>query len=330
MRRPLFGRTRVLLTFALMIITAAGLASGAEKQKKALNLPTSDGFRLSLSAAENRDFGRLRFTQPALSRMFQTVSGPPEGDAPRTITPFTDLFRNAAAVFSGNNAWMHLSAVAGTFLIIQSGLDYRVHNFFVRNTGFEKYSQTGVQIGSKLPALLSASLLGWGLISSSSRTIAAGSAVLQSFLLAGATTGVLKALTGRPNPDPVLYDGIGASATFRFGILRGGIFHGWPSGHMLSNTAAVTSLLHFFNRSTLLHIAGAAYLGYLFVSVTSHGKATMHWFSETVAGSLMGYAIGSTVGTRFRRRWENQKEKTAGWTVQIAPDSFALSLFLKR
>ena len=329
MSRPLFGRTRVLLVFAL-IIASIRSAPGAEKQKNSLNLPPSDGFRLSLSAAESRDFGQLRFAQPDLSRALRTVSDTPEDGAPRAITPFTDLFRNAAAVFSGNNAWMHLSAVTGTFLIIQSGLDYRVHNFFVRNTGFEKYSQTGVHIGSKLPALLSVGLLGWGLISPSSRTIAAGSAVLQSFLLATATTGVLKALTGRPGPDPVLYDGIGASATFRFGILRGGVFHGWPSGHMLSNTAAVTSLLHFFNRSTLLHIVGAAYLGYLFVSVTSHGKATMHWFSETISGSLMGYAIGSTVGTRFRRRWENRKEKTAGWTVQIAPDSLALSLYLKR
>ncbi len=313
-----------------LIISAGRPALGAEKQKIRLNLPTGDGFRLPLFAADSTDFDRMRYALPDLSRILQTVPDPTEVDSPRTITPFTDLFRNAAAVFSGNNAWIHLSAVAGTFLIIQSGLDYRVHNFFVRNTGFEKYSQTGVRIGSKLPALLSAGLLGWGLVYPSSRTIAAGSAVLQSFLLAAATTGVLKALTGRPGPDPVLYNDIGASATFRFGILRGGVFHGWPSGHMLSNTAAVTSLLYFFNRNTVLRIAGIAYLGFLFASVTSHGKATMHWFSETAAGSLMGYAIGSTVGTRFRRRWENRKEKTAGWTFQISPDSFALSLYYQR
>ena len=203
-----------------------------------------------------------------------------------------------------------------------------MHNYFVRNTWFEKYSQTAVHLGSRLPALLGAGLLGWGLVSKSSRTIAAGSAVTQAFLLAVATTGVLKGLTGRPSPDPVIYDDNRASATFRFGILRGGVFHGWPSGHMLSNTAAVISLLCFFNRSTVLHVAGGVYLGYLFLSVASHGRGTMHWFSDTVAGALMGFAIGSTVGTRFRRFWESKTGKTAGMTIQTGFKSFALTFHL--
>jgi membrane-associated phospholipid phosphatase len=313
-----------LLALALLAGTGRP-APGAEQRKKALILPESDGFRLSLTAADRNDFGRLQFAMPDLSGMLQTVSDQPESSRPRTITPFTDLFRNAGAVYSGANAWFHIGAAAGTLLIIQSGLDSKVHNYFVRNTGFEKYSQTAVHLGSRLPALLSAGLLGWGLVSKSSRTIAAGSAVTQAFLLAVATTGVLKGLTGRPNPDPVIYDDNRASATFRFGILRGGVFHGWPSGHMLSNTAAVTSLLCFFNRSTALHVAGGAYLGYLFLSIASHGRGTMHWFSDTVAGALMGFAIGSTVGTRFRRLWESKMGKTAGVTVQTGPESFTLS-----
>jgi membrane-associated phospholipid phosphatase len=116
-----------------------------------------------------------------------------------------------------------------------------------------------------------------------------------------------------------------ASKTFRFGFLRGGVRYGWPSGHMMANTAAVMSLLSFYNK-TWLDIAGSTYLAYMFLSVMARRGSTMHWLSDAIAGTLMGYAIGTTVGRDFRRRWENKPEKTTGLSSQIVSQLFSISV----
>lgn len=242
-----------------------------------------------------------------------------------SIAPWTGLGRNVPHIFSGSNALLHLSAVAGTFLIIETGLDTRVHNFFARNTFFDEYSHPGVRWGAIFPVLLSGGLWGSGLIGGSSRLGSAGGAVLQASLLAVCYSSALKALTGRPGPDPEVYDNNRASETFRFGFLRGGVYHGWPSGHMLANTAALTSLVSFYKNSTWLKIAGGAYLSYLFLSVISHGHSSMHWFSDAVAGTLMGYAVGSTVGSDFRKSWEKKNGKAGGPSVGVLPQLFTVS-----
>jgi len=243
----------------------------------------------------------------------------------RFLAPWSGLGRNAVAIFSGSNALLHLSALGGTFLIIETGLDTQVHNFFVRHTFFENASHPAVSLGSIFPVLLGGGFLASGLIGGSSQLGSAGGAVLQASLLALSYTSALKALTGRPGPEHGILDDNQASTDFRFGFLRGGVFHGWPSGHMMANTAAVTSLLSFYKDNIWLDIAGGTYLAYMFLSVISHGKSSMHWFSDAVAGTLMGYAIGTTVGRDFRRRWENKKEKTAGVSVQVIPQLFGLS-----
>jgi membrane-associated phospholipid phosphatase len=64
----------------------------------------------------------------------------------------------------------------------------------------------------------------------------------------------------------------------------------------------------------------------MFMSVISHGGSTMHWFSEAMAGTLMGYAIGTTVGRDFRRRWENTTKKATGLSAEIVPRPFSISV----
>lgn len=265
----------------------------------------------------------------ALLGLVLALSPAPAAADSRFLSPFTDIGRNALAIYTGPNAYFHLSALAGSFLIIKAGWDTGVHNYFVRNPFMDSISRPAVTVGNILPVALGGSLYAAGLIAGHSELAAAGSAVLQSALLAFCTTVSIKALTGRPGPDPYVYSDNAASNYFRFGFLRGGVFHGWPSGHMMVNTAAVTGLLSFYKDKTLLNIAGGAYLGYLFLSVISHGHASMHWFSDAVAGTLMGYAIGTTVGSDFRRRFEGRPEKAAGFSVTAAPQLFALNLSLK-
>jgi len=268
---------------------------------------------------------RRRFLLSGLAGTNSTAGAETADERHFLVLPWTGLPGNALAMFSGSKVIFPLSAVAGTLLIVESGLDRQVHNFFVRNTFFENFSHTAVHWGTLFPVILGGGLFGSGLVGGSSQLASAGGAVLQASLLALCTTTALKALTGRPGPRPVIYDDNEASSVFRFGILRGGVFHGWPSGHMMANTAAVTSLLAFYKDNTWLNIAGGTYLGYLFLSVISHGKSSMHWFSDAVAGTLMGYAIGSTVGRDFRRRWDHKKDKPSALSFSVLPPVFSVS-----
>lgn len=315
-----------LLTWALLAATAVHPSAAAgplDKENPALRLvpfeyhPQDDIGPTGSTAAQ--------FSLPATGGMDLSNDAAAPDSLSRAVAPWTGLGSNALRMFGGSKAILHLTAVAATVLIVETGLDTQVHNFFVRNPAIDRLSRPGVGIGSDFPIYLGVGLLGTGLIGSSSRIVSAGGAVLQASLLALCYTTALKALTGRPGPSPVIYNDNQASQTFRFGILRGGVFHGWPSGHVLANTAAVTSLLAFYHNSTWLKVAGGAYLGYLFLSVISRHGSAMHWFSDTVAGILMGYAIGTTVGSDFRERWEGKQPKATGLEFSLDPRALAIS-----
>jgi hypothetical protein len=245
------------------------------------------------------------------------------------IAPWAGLGRNAAAAYSGSNAVLHLTALAATFLIVQAGWDTDVHNVFARHTFMEGYSRPAVVVGAYFPAALGAGLFAAGLVGGGSRLATAGSAVLQASLLSAGAMLTLKALTGRPGPAPVVYEDDSASRVFRFGFLRGGVFHGWPSGHMMTNTAAITSLMAFYRDKTWLNVAGGLSIGYLFLSVVSHHRSAMHWFSDAVAGTLMGVAIGATIGKEFRRRHDGETGPPPGPTIGAAFRRFAITFRLE-
>ena len=51
-------------------------------------------------------------------------------------------------------------------------------------------------------------------------------------------------VTGRASPEaPFPTDLVARSQSFAFGIARGGIVEGWPSGHAMTNVAMATALI---------------------------------------------------------------------------------------
>jgi len=313
-----------VLAASLPTVVVKPVAAAVPDAEQTLAQSAGSGDRTPALGQADQDH-RWRFLLSGLAGKSSTTGEETADGHHSIVLPWTGLPGNALAMFSGSKIFLPLSAVAGTLLIVESGLDRQVHNFFVRNTFFGSSSQWAVHWGTLFPVILGGGLFGSGLIGGSSQLASAGGAVLQASLLALCTTTALKALTGRPGPHPVIYDDNEASSDFRFGILRGGVFHGWPSGHLMANTAAVTSLLAFYKNNPWLDIAGGTYLGYLFLSVLSHGKSSMHWFSDVVSGTLMGYAIGSTVGRDFRRRWEHQTDKPSALSFSFLPQLFSIS-----
>jgi membrane-associated phospholipid phosphatase len=119
-----------------------------------------------------------------------------------------------------------------------------------------------------------------------------------------------------------------ASREFRFGFRRGGVHYGWPSGHLATNTAAMVSLFYLFPDELWVQLAGSAYLAYLAAGVSSHDGGTMHWFSDVVTGSLMGFAIGSAVGRGYRAALGEAREQSTAWAVSPMLEPGRLGVWL--
>ncbi len=237
-----------------------------------------------------------------------------------TLSPFTALGRNTVMCFEGSNILLHTSAIAATALLVRTDADYTVNQAFLSRNESGFVASTALWVGYGFPFALGGGIWTYGHVSHDDRMIAAGSAALQSSLIAVMYGTLLKAITGRPGPDPEGHTDLReASRTFQFGFLRGGVHYGWPSGHLMTNTAAVTSLLWFYPENHLLKILGTAYLAYLAWGVLAHDRSSVHWFSDVVAGTLMGYAIGSTVGRSFRERWEQRTCHTPDISVNVTP-----------
>jgi hypothetical protein len=91
--------------------------------------------------------------------------------------------------------------ILSTYVLINSGTDYRIHNFFDEK-GYSPVFDPAVGIGYLMPAVLSGGIYFYGKIKNSSGETAAGSAALQAALVSLTFSTLLKAFTGRPNPDP--------------------------------------------------------------------------------------------------------------------------------
>lgn len=232
-----------------------------------------------------------------LSQTARATEAEENSEPPVKLNPFSRLGTSLARSFWGANLALHVGGMGATPLLIETGVDTKVHNFWVEHKGFSPYTVPGVVGGYFIPLVLGTSLAGYALFADSPRTTLAANAVLQSLLLSFTYQTVLKTVTGRKAPQSVHYDDDGASRQFQFGFLRNGIDYGWPSGLLLTNTAAIVSLAYVYRDSWLMRIAGAAYIGYLFISAPAHEEARLCWFSDAVAGLAMGIAIGRGVGS---------------------------------
>jgi membrane-associated phospholipid phosphatase len=103
------------------------------------------------------------------------------------------------------------------------------------------------------------------------------------------------AVTGRVHPS----HGVSAdiSHIFQFGFLRGGVFWGWPSSHTTIAFAMAVTLFQLFPKQRWLGYVVITYAFYIGIGVSM----TIHWFSDFLAGAIIGTAIGAVVGKTFLR-----------------------------
>jgi len=196
---------------------------------------------------------------------------------------FVECYRHRRWVWHGVAALL-------TVILVLSGFDW----WFYQHTRAD-FLQPLIWLaalgGFFVPVLLAVVLYWVGEWRRNNRLIHLGAAVAQAQILAVVIVSVYKACTGRIQPEFLThFSSVDISHEFQFGFLRHGIFWGWPSSHAAVAVSAAT-VLFLSVRSSVVRVVIVTW-----AAVVCAGAAVgFHWFSDVVAGIIVGVLIGYTV-----------------------------------
>ncbi len=227
------------------------------------------------------------------------------------VNAITGLGKNIIESYSGWNSLYHIAGVGLTYFLVKNDYDasmLKATSKMDENTSVA-IGFPGIMLGYIAPMAVPATMYFAGRKNNRELQIASY-AVMQSLGVAVVANGLLKAVTGRRPPDPDHENKEKLSRQFRFGFLRGGLHYGWPSGHLMANMAMASALTAYYPEKTWLKFLSYGYVSYVTASVLIDERGDVHWLSEVIAGGLMGYVIGTTVGRNFYKLRQN-RNKTA-------------------
>jgi membrane-associated phospholipid phosphatase len=241
------------------------------------------------------------------------LHGEDGGSAPVPVSRvFHQMGRNALDAVTFNYGLNFIGAAAATCVFIETGWDWEwrtapYHNDWVAGGG-----RPGLYIGYVLPALAPVITYVTGRALQIGKLQIAGLALAQSVLLTVGIQSSLKMITGRALPgivtdldqtrDSRMNDFSGEFNWFNMNPIGG-----WPSSHTAVAFAAAATVTEIYDRSLLFKAAAYSYAALIGFGVTLN----VHWASDAVAGALIGYAIGKTVGRSFNGLLNNAERKNA-------------------
>lgn len=158
--------------------------------------------------------------------------------------------------------------------------------------------ERAAKLSNALPVALA---LGTGALATGLAGDSAADTARSSLMAAGVTLGantVLKYAVGRSRPK----DGLGAS-DFQGGTVNAGQ-SSFASNHVATTFALITPFAQRYDQPGLYALAATSALGRI-----QQGE---HWFSDTVAGAFLGYAIGSLMPSL-------SAQKPKGWQADVSP-----------
>jgi membrane-associated phospholipid phosphatase len=208
---------------------------------------------------------------------------------------FSTLPRNILRSFWGRNVLWHILAIGATWLIVSSGFDWL---YFEKTRPFASYLFPAVILGWLVPIVFPVVSYIVGAIRKDRRIICSAYSAAQAAIIGLLLSSFYKAFTGRPGLRHAADRLIDTSREFRFGFLKGGVFFGWPSSHTTVAFAIAAAIWTLYPDSKVTRCVAMLYALYVGVGVSM----TIHWFSDFVAGAIIGSVIGLTVGKVFRDR----------------------------
>ncbi|MGD1089106.1 MAG: phosphatase PAP2 family protein [Verrucomicrobiota bacterium] len=216
------------------------------------------------------------------------------------------LPRNVITIFSGRNILWHALAIVLTMVIVMSGSDWSYY-LSTRGDTFFLLARPAIILGTLLPVPVTLALLMVGEFRKNPGIITAAWALGQAAILGFLISSCYKAFTGRIPPPfsrrfsmPATSNvsPIDTSHHFQFGFLKGGMFWGWPSSHTTVAFAMAACLITLYPGNKKLILFASLYAFYIGLGVS----VTIHWFSEFVAGAIIGSVIGMVVGRSFKSK----------------------------
>jgi membrane-associated phospholipid phosphatase len=245
---------------------------------------------------------------------FQAKAVSAEEETGNGIMPVSKVFhnigKNAVGSLFFNNGLNFITAAMGTYLIMDSGFDWRYNRFAYEHPALIYSGYPALFIGYIVPAAAPVTFYMLGRGKTNPRLQATGLALGQSLLLSAVYASVLKGITGRASPGIAgildhnrSYDTTDYSNEFNWGFGKRGFIAGWPSAHTMNAFAAAAVLSEIYDDSMLIKVASYSYAVFIGLGVSW----CVHWSSEVFAGALIGYAIGKTVGRSFSKLLNDKK-----------------------
>ncbi|GHV14601.1 hypothetical protein AGMMS49938_11030 [Fibrobacterales bacterium] len=250
----------------------------------------------------------------------QTLSHKTESSPEFNSVPFTDIFNgigwNLLCGFSYGYGLPWITAVGGTYVMVESGADWKWNRFAYNHKAVAFAGIPSGVVGALVPFAVPLSLYFYGESRQNSDLQITGLALGQAAMLGFGTSTAIKAFTGREAPDIMAKHITGKegktedySREWKFGFMRGGVFNGWPSSHTATAVAMSAALVELYPNNTNVKIGAWAYAAFIGLGMS----VTAHWASDIWAGALIGYAIGSSVGKNFYALKNGQKESAVSF-----------------
>ncbi len=218
---------------------------------------------------------------------------------------FHEFDKNLLSSFSNGYGLYHASAIGLSYAIIESGADWDYWLYMQENKAISDAGFAGVSVGGLVPLTVPIILYFSGKADEDARLMYTGLALGQSVMTSLLVSSTYKAITGRKPPEDEYGTDVDYSDDFNFGFMRRGIFDGWPSGHTTNAFAMATVMWQMYPENSTIKASSAAYAAFVGLSISTN----IHWFSDFVAGALLGYSIGKSVGQSFKNLADGETSK---------------------
>ncbi|MDR2476663.1 MAG: phosphatase PAP2 family protein [Treponema sp.] len=233
---------------------------------------------------------------------------------------FHNIGWNALHSITYNYGLNFIGAGLETWAFIETGLDWKWRNTAYKNNWLSQCGIPGLYTGYAVPGLAPIAAYITGRIIKDERLQITGLALAQALILTLGIQSVLKMSTGRALPGIVNeLDHTRSQRTDNFSDefnwFNMNFIGGWPSSHTANAFAAAAVIAEIYYKNIPLKIGV-----YTYAVLMGLGKSvSVHWASEVIAGALIGYAIGKTVGISFRRLTGSDLRESR-LSLQIAPN----------
>jgi len=202
---------------------------------------------------------------------------------------------NFVACFRGRNLWWHAAAIGATVILVLSGFDWWFYTA-TRSPLFYWLVRIAGIGGFFVPVIVPVGLYLYGEFRRRDRLMHIAGAVAQAEMLGYLISIIYKTFTGRTQPQFFINGSVDISREFHFGFLQHGVFWGWPSSHAAVAVAGVVAFV------VLVRDRKWRIIALVYAALISIGAAIgFHWFSDVIAGALLGIMIGKTVGKSYQQ-----------------------------